>query len=125
MEIINSSRAPAAIGPYSQAIISGGFLFCSGQLGIDPAVGKLVSPDVAGQAAQVFTNIRAVLAAASIDLSAVVKTTVFLASLDDFKIVNELYAKEFGGRKPARSTVVVAALALGALVEIECIPEIA
>ena len=124
MEVINSPNAPAAIGPYSQAIKSGGLLFCSGQLGIDPAVGKLVSADVAGQAAQVFRNIRAVLAAASIDLSAVVKTTVFLASLDDFTIVNEHYAREFGGRKPARSTVQVAALPLGALVEIECIAEI-
>ncbi len=121
MEIVNSQQAPAAIGPYSQAIKSDGLLFCSGQLGIDPATGRLASADVAGQTAQVFRNIRAVLAAASTDLSTVVKTTVFLTSLGDFKIVNELYAKEFGANKPARSTVEVAALPMGARVEIECI----
>jgi 2-iminobutanoate/2-iminopropanoate deaminase len=121
MEIISSAQAPAAVGPYSQAIKSNGLLFCSGQLGIDPATGKLASGEVAGQAAQVFRNVRAVLAAASLDLSAVVKVTVFLVSLDDFTVVNELYAAEFGGHKPARSTVGVAALPLGALVEIECI----
>ncbi len=124
MNIITSPNAPAAIGPYSQAVQSGRLLFCSGQLGIDPATGKLASDDVSGQAAQVFRNIKAVLAAASVDLSAVVKTTVFLASLDDFKIVNELYAREFGNHKPARSTVQVAGLPMQGRVEIEVIAEI-
>jgi 2-iminobutanoate/2-iminopropanoate deaminase len=121
MEIINSPAAPAAIGPYSQAIKSGGFLFCSGQLGIDPATGKLASAEAAGQAEQIFANIRAVLAVASVDLASVVKTTVYLVTLDDFKAVNEVYAREFGGHKPARSTIGVAALPLGSRVEIECI----
>jgi len=121
MEIINSPAAPAAIGPYSQAIKSGGFLFCSGQLGIDPATGKLASAEAAGQAEQIFANIRAVLAVASVDLASIVKTTVYLVTLDDFKAVNEVYAREFGGHKPARSTIGVAALPLGSRVEIECI----
>jgi 2-iminobutanoate/2-iminopropanoate deaminase len=123
MDIIASPNAPGAIGPYSQAVKSGNLLFCSGQLGIDPDSGRLVSGDVAGQAAQVFRNIRAVLAAAGLDLQSVVKTTVFMASLADFKAVNELYANEFGGHRPARSTVQVAALPMGGLVEIEVIAE--
>ena len=121
METISTPNAPAAIGPYSQAIQSGDFIFCSGQLGIDPATGKLISDDITAQAEQVLKNIAAILAASNRTLTDVVKTTIFLASLDDFKTVNEIYARHFGDHKPARSTVQVAALPLKAKIEIECI----
>lgn len=123
METITSSEAPAAIGPYCQAMRTGDLLFCAGQIPIDPAEGKIVVPDVEGQTEQVFKNIRAVLAAAGLNLNNVVKTTVFLADMADFPVVNEIYAEAFGDHKPARSTVQVAALPLGARVEIECIAE--
>jgi len=123
MQIIQSAAAPAAVGPYSQAVRSGKLLFCSGQIPLDPASMKLVDGGIEAQTKQVFANIRAVLAAAGLDLSKVVKATVFLADLADFKTVNGLYAEAFGEHKPARSTIQVAALPLASRVEIEVIAE--
>jgi len=124
MELVTTPAAPAAVGPYSQAIKAGGFLFCSGQLGIDPATGKLASEDAAGQARQALKNITAVLAEECLGLCDVIKTTIFLPSLDDFAAVNETYAHCFRTHKPARSTVAVAALPLKAKIEIECVAEL-
>ena len=125
MELINNvSAAPAAIGPYSQAARVGGLLFCSGQIPINPASGKIEATDVEGQAQQVFANIRALLAAQQLSMANVVKATVFLQSMADFPKVNPLYAAAFEGHKPARSTVAVAGLPLGALIEIEVIAEL-
>lgn len=118
---ISSNNAPAAIGPYSQAIGSENMIFCSGQLGINPSTGKLCDDSIEKQAEQVFKNMKAVLDAAEVTLSDVVKTTVFLTSMSDFPVLNTLYAAAFLTHKPARSTVQVAALPLGAKVEIECI----
>lgn len=121
MQVIETKNAPAAIGPYSQAITANGFLFCSGQLGIDPSKGALISENIEAQAEQALKNIKSILNAAGIDFSDIVKTTIFLTSLDDFKIVNEIYSKELGGHKPSRSTVQVSKLPMGAKIEIECI----
>ncbi len=121
MLIISTDKAPAAIGPYSQAVKTGNLLFCSGQVGIDPATGKLCGSDIKAQTLQVIKNIREVLDTAGLDLSDIVKTTVFLSNMDDFPVVNEIYGKEFGQHRPARSTVQVAGLPLKALIEIECI----
>jgi len=121
MDIITSDNAPAAIGPYSQAVRAGCFLFCSGQIGIDPDTKKLAEDDIKTQTKQIFKNIKAVLTAAGLDLEDIVKTAVFLTSMDDFPVVNDIYGKEFGSHKPARSTVEVARLPLNALIEIECI----
>jgi 2-iminobutanoate/2-iminopropanoate deaminase len=126
MQLINDvSDAPKAIGPYSQAAKSQGFLFCSGQIPIDPATGRIEAAEVEGQAAQVFANIRALLASQGLGMRQVVKATVFLQDLADFPKVNALYDAAFEGHKPARSTVQVAKLPLGALVEIEVIAEAA
>jgi 2-iminobutanoate/2-iminopropanoate deaminase len=122
--INNAPGAPSAIGPYSQAVKSMGFLFCSGQIPIDPATGKIEAADAEGQTEQVFANIRAVLASQDIGLQQVVKATVFLQDMADFPKVNPLYEAAFSGHKPARSTVQVAKLPLGALVEIEVIAEL-
>jgi 2-iminobutanoate/2-iminopropanoate deaminase len=125
MNLINNAPgAPSAIGPYSQAVKSMGFLFCSGQIPIDPATGKIEAADAEGQTEQVFANIRAVLATQDIGLQQVVKATVFLQDMADFPKVNPLYEAAFSGHKPARSTVQVAKLPLGALVEIEVIAEL-
>jgi 2-iminobutanoate/2-iminopropanoate deaminase len=121
MKIISSKNAPSAIGPYSPGIFHNGMLFLSGQLGIDPQSGALISDDTALQTEQVLKNMKTLLAEAGFDFKNVVKTTIFLQSLDDFKIVNEIYARYFGDHKPARSTVQVAKLPLGAKVEIESI----
>jgi 2-iminobutanoate/2-iminopropanoate deaminase len=118
---ITSKNAPAAIGPYSQAIQSDNLIFCSGQLGIDPSTGKLCDDSVEKQAEQIFKNIGAILDSAEATLLNVVKTTVFLTSMSDFPNINALYSKAFGNHKPARSTVQVAGLPLGAKIEIECI----
>ena len=123
MEAINSPEAPAAIGPYCHAVKTGGLLFCSGQIPINPVDGKIVSGGVDEQAKQVFANIRAVLDTAGVTLDNVVKATVFLTDMADFPVVNEIYTENFGEHKPARSTIQVAALPLGSLVEIECIAE--
>lgn len=122
MELINNTpNVPAAVGPYSQAVKQGFFLFCSGQIPIDPAAGKIVAQDVEGQATQVLANIRALLEAQGLKMSDVVKATVFLQNMADFPKVNPIYEAAFAGHKPARSTVAVAGLPLGALVEIEVI----
>ena len=113
MEIVTTPAAPAAIGPYSQAVKSCGFLFCSGQLGLDPATGNLVSGDTASQARRALENIGAVLAEESLSFSDVIKTTIYLISMDDFVKVNDIYAEIFGQHKPARSTVAVAGLPKG------------
>ncbi|SKA94476.1 2-iminobutanoate/2-iminopropanoate deaminase [Prosthecobacter debontii] len=125
MELINNApEVPAAVGPYSQAVRSNGFLFCSGQIPINPATGKIDATDVEGQTQQVLANIKALLASQGLDLTRVVKATVFLQSMADFPKVNPLYDAAFSGHKPARSTVAVAGLPLGALVEIEVIVEL-
>lgn len=121
---ISTTQAPAAIGPYSQAIRSGQFLYMSGQIALDPVTGEMVGSDVQAQTERVFQNIQAVLAEAGISLAHVVKTTVFLTSMGNFKTMNEVYARYFEGPgrlPPARSTVAVAELPRQALVEIECI----
>ena len=118
--VIQTRNAPAAIGPYSQAITADGFLFTSGQLGMDPATGTL-QPDIKAQTAQSLQNIQAILEAAGLRKSDVVKTVVFLKNMDDFAAVNEIYADFFGDHKPARSCVEVARLPKGGLVEIEVI----
>ena len=118
MDKISTDKAPSAIGPYSQAVRAGQFVFCSGQIGIDPATGKLIGVDVESQTTQVMQNLRKVLTAATLDLSHVAKTTIFLVNMEDFSSVNEIYGAEFGDHKPARATVQVAGLPLGALVEI-------
>ena len=122
MEMIHSDNAPAALGPYSQAMRVGSLVYTSGQIGIDPAVGKITATDVAGQAEQVCKNLAAVLSAAGTDLSHTIKTTCFLADIADFAAFNEVYARHFTG-KPARSCVAVKALPAGALCEIEVVAE--
>ena len=119
-KVISTSQAPAAIGPYSQAIRSGNLLFASGQLGLDPATGALVD-GIEAQARQALTNLQAVLAAAGGSVANVVKTTIFLADMADFATVNAIYGEVFRHEPPARSTVQVAALPKGGLVEIEVI----
>ena len=119
---IFSASAPAPIGPYSQAVSIDGLVFCSGQIAIDPAAGKLIDGDVAAQTRQVMRNIEAVLAAAGATFADVVKTTIFLLDMADFAIVNPIYGERFANSvAPARSTVAVAMLPLGARVEIEAI----
>lgn len=120
-EIISTDKAPGAIGPYSQAIKAGGFVFCSGQIPIDPTTGEFVSDDVAEQTHQVFKNLIAVLEAAGTSLANVVKTGVFLADMGDFAAMNEVYGQYFGDNKPARATVEAARLPRDAKVEIDCI----
>ena len=120
-EIISTEKAPGAIGPYSQAVKTGNMVFCSGQIPIDPATGNFVSEDVAEQTKQVLKNLSAVLEAAGTSLNNVVKTTVFLADMNDFVAMNEVYAKYFSENKPARATVQAARLPRDARVEIECI----
>ncbi len=122
METIHSPNAPAALGPYSQAMKVGNLVYTSGQIGIDPAVGKITATTVGGQADQVCKNLGAVLVAAGTDLTRVVKTTCFLADIADFAAFNDVYARYFTG-KPARSCVAVRDLPAGALCEIEVIAE--
>lgn len=117
----HTEDAPKAVGPYSQAIVAGDLVFCSGQLPIDPATGQLVQGDIAVQTGRVIDNLAAVLAAAGSDLSHVTKTTVFLTDMADFTAMNEAYAMRFGQHRPARSTVEVGKLARGAQIEIEAI----
>ena len=123
MEMIHSDNAPAALGPYSQAMRVGSLVYTSGQIGIDPAVGKITATDVAGQAEQVCKNLAAVLRAAGTDLSHTIKTTCFLADMADFAAFNDVYARHFTS-KPARSCVAAKALPAGALCEIEVIAEV-
>jgi 2-iminobutanoate/2-iminopropanoate deaminase len=118
---IHTDLAPAAIGPYSQAVIAGGFLFTAGQIALDPASGQVVAGDVAAQAERVLRNLTAVLQQAGCTWGDVVKTTVYLHDMADFPRVNEVYAKALGDARPARSTVQVAGLPRGVLVEIDAI----
>lgn len=118
--IINTQHAPAAIGPYSQAIRAGDLIFASGQLGLDPQTGKL-QEGVEAQARQALANVKAVLQAAGSSVDRVIKTTIFLADINDFAKVNAIYGELFHHEPPARSTIQVAALPLGGLVEIEVI----
>ena len=120
LETATTNKAPAAIGPYSQAVIQGGFVFTSGQIPIDPATGALRGSDIASQAEQVMKNLAAVLEAAGSSLSSAVKTTCFLKNMDDFAKFNEVYGAYFP-QKPARSCVEVSCLPKGALVEVEVI----
>jgi 2-iminobutanoate/2-iminopropanoate deaminase len=120
-KIISTDKAPQAIGPYSQAIESNGMLFISGQIPLDPKTGKLVDGGIKEQTVQVLKNIVAVLQAAGLDYSHVVKTTVFLSDMANFKEMNEIYANCFKENPPARSTIAVKGLPLNALVEIETI----
>ena len=119
--VISTDRAPAAIGPYSQAIRCGSFVYTSGQIALDPVAGTLVGTNVQEQTQQVLRNLEAVLAQAGSSLAKVVKTTVFLAHMSDFQAMNAVYATYFGDSAPARSTVAVAELPRQALVEIECV----
>ncbi len=118
---INTTDAPVAIGPYSQAIRCGQFIYTSGQIALDPASGELVGNDVQAQTHRVLKNLQAVLTSAGASLANVVKTTVFLSSMGDFQAMNAVYATYFSGIAPARSTVAVAELPRKALVEIECV----
>jgi 2-iminobutanoate/2-iminopropanoate deaminase len=121
-EAVHTTAAPEAIGPYSQAVAAGPYVFTSGQIGLDPSTGRLVEGDVAAQTRQVMANIAAVLAAAGLTFGDVVKTTIFLADMSDFAVVNDVYGESFeGATPPARSTVAAAGLPRGALIEIDTI----
>ncbi len=125
LNAISTEQAPQAIGPYSQAIRAGQLVFASGQLGLDPATGQFAAPDVAGQTRRALQNLQAVLAAAGTSLAQVVKTTVFLADMNDFAEMNAVYGEVFGNHRPARSTVEVARLPKDGKVEIEVVAVIA
>ena len=120
-QIVETENAPRAIGPYSQAVIAGGFIFASGQIPLDPRTGEFVEGGIAEQTEQVMRNLSAVLEAAGAGLEQVVKTTVFLAEMGDFAAMNEVYGRYFTEKPPARATVQAAGLPRGALVEIEAI----
>ena len=121
MKTIQTTKAPAAIGPYSQAVEANGFVFASGQLGINPATGEFVEGDVQAQTRQALTNARAIMNEAGLDLNNVIKTTVFLSDMANFAAMNEIYAEFFREPYPARSAVAVKTLPKNALVEVECI----
>lgn len=121
MRSVHSDRAPAAIGPYSQAIAVDGFLFTSGQVGLDPATGELVPGGFEAQARRAMSNLEAVLAAGGCAFSDVVKTTIYLADMKDFPTINRIYGDAMGSHRPARSTVQTAGLPKGALVEIDLV----
>jgi 2-iminobutanoate/2-iminopropanoate deaminase len=125
MQILSTDNAPAAVGPYSQAVRTGHLVFCAGQIPLVPATMKIEASDIEGQTRQVLANVQAVLAAAGLTLANVVKSTVFLKDLGDFAKMNALYEAAFAGHKPARSTIQVAKLPLDALVEIEVVAEFA
>lgn len=120
-QIVETEKAPRAIGPYSQAVIAGGFIFASGQIPLDPQTGEFVAGGVAEQTEQVMRNLTAVLEAAGSSLERVVKTTVFLADMNDFALMNEVYGRYFSDQPPARATVEAARLPRDARVEIEVI----
>jgi 2-iminobutanoate/2-iminopropanoate deaminase len=123
MKYIATEKAPKAVGPYSQAIVTGGLIFCSGQIGIDPKKGTLVK-GFEKQTQQVLKNLRAVLKEANSDLNYIVKVTVYLADINDYKTMNEIYGQYFTDHKPARAAFAVANLPAGALIEIEAVAEI-
>ena len=124
MKEISTQDAPAAIGPYAQAVCAGNLVYCSGQIAFDPATGALVGGGIAEQTRQALANLAAVLAAGGASLQSVVKTTVYLADMNDFAGMNTEYARVFGGCRPARATVEVSRLPVDALVEIECVAEV-
>ena len=124
MNSVSTPHAPAAIGPYSQAVISGNLVFCSGQIALDPHSGTLLAGDVAAQTRLVLSNLRAVLEAAGSGLPHVIKTTVFLADMNDFQAMNEIYAEVFGDHRPARAAVQVSRLPRDVAVEIAAIAEV-
>lgn len=121
LKIVQTDKAPAAIGPYSQGVVANGFLFTAGQIALDPATGQVVAGDVRAQTERVMSNLAAVLATVGSSWKDVVKTTVFLHDMNDFPVVNEVYGKTMGDARPARSTVQVSALPRGVLVEIEAV----
>ena len=123
MQVISTNSAPQAIGSYSQAIIANGFLFTSGQIALKPN-GEFVGGDIKAQTEQVMANLKAVLAAADTEIQNVVKTTIFLADMNDFGVVNEIYGATFSEHKPARSCVAVKTLPKGALIEIELVARV-
>lgn len=121
LRAIQTETAPKAIGPYSQAIVSGDLVFCAGQVALDPKSGEIVSGDIREQTRRVLENLAAVLEAAGSSLDRVTKTTVFLTDFAEFGAMNEVYAERFGSHRPARSTVQISFLPRGARIEIECI----
>jgi len=123
-ETVRTGKAPAAIGPYSQAILSGGFLFCSGQIPLDPATGKMVEGGIEAQTERVLRNLAAVLEAGGASLRSVAKTTVYLVDLSDFSAMNEVYGTFFPENPPARATIQAAKLPAGALVEIDAVASV-
>ena len=123
MDIVSTDQAPRAIGPYSQGIIAGNYVFTAGQVGLDPATTELVPGGIVEQTERVLKNLTAVLESAGSSLQQVVKTTVFLADMGDFAKMNEVYQRHFGSHKPARSTVAVKQLPKSALVEIEAVAQ--
>ena len=121
---VSTDQAPAAIGPYSQAVIHGGLVYCSGQIALDPVTMEIVGEDAETQAKQVMNNLREVLSAAGSDFSKVIKCSIFLDSMDDFGVVNEVYGAYFKENPPARETVAVQTLPKQVLVEISCIASV-
>lgn len=121
MQQITTDKAPAAIGPYSQGVVANGLLFSAGQIALDPATGQLIDGDITAQTERVMQNLAAVLSAAGLGWTDVVKTTVYLHDMTDFPVVNEIYGRSLGDARPARSTIQVTALPRGGLVEIDFI----
>ncbi|MFZ5476280.1 MAG: RidA family protein [Myxococcota bacterium] len=121
MKVVATEDAPAAIGPYSQAVVHGGLVFCSGQIALDPRTGQVIEGDVAAQTKQVLANLDAVLGEAGSDRTKVLKTTVYLRDMADFGAMNTVYAAFFGDARPARATVAVAGLPRDVRVEIDCV----
>lgn len=120
MKFVQTNKAPSAIGPYSQAVVANGMVFTSGQIALTPE-GVMLENEIVIQTKQVLKNLQAVLEEAGSSMGSVIKTTIFLASMDDFVVVNEIYAEAFGSHKPARSTVAVKTLPKNALVEIDAV----
>ena len=121
MKTVHTDKAPKAIGPYSQAVVSGNLVFCSGQIPLDPATGEFVSGGIKEQTARIFENLEEVLNAAGATLASVVSVNVFLRDMKDFKEMNDVYSANFGEHKPARATIGVASLPKNALIEISCV----
>ena len=124
MKFLATDKAPKAIGPYAQGVVEGGFLFSSGQVPLDPATGKLVEGGLEASAERVLDNVEAILRAGGLELSDVVKATVYLTRAEDFPALNAVYARRFGEHRPARSTVIVAALPAGAPLEIDVVARV-
>lgn len=124
MKFVSTTGAPKAIGPYSQAVVEGGFLFTAGQVPLDPATGKLVEGGLEASAERVLDNLEAILREAGLSFADVVKTTVYLTRADDFAAMNAVYARRMGDHRPARSTVIVAALPAGAPLEIDLVARV-